>query len=249
MDNTLGTNKIIAKTVAILKSRIKSTSPTLLDIGSGDGSFIKFASESIQGSYFACDYTDKLITNSAIKVDIVNLNNDSLPYPKNSFDAVSITEVIEHLENPRKIIREVFDVLRPGGVAVISTPNILNIKSRLRFLMYGFWNLFGPLKIGLHGIETTNGHISPISYFYIAHAMKESGFENITVIIDKVQKSSIPAFIFLYPFIKLNALRQNRIELKKFQTIDSSNEDFVQQINSVDLLLGRTIIVAGEKKH
>lgn len=246
---TLGTDKITQKAIFLLQEKIKVKSPKILDIGSGDGSFLKIAGELIPGEYYACDYCDELIGHSNIKVDIVDLNRQSLPYPENYFDAVSMTEVIEHLENPRKIVREILDILTPGGVVVISTPNILNMKSRLRFLTYGFWNLFGPLKIGGNPIESTNGHISPISYFYLAHAMKEAGFSNISVTIDKIQKSSIYLGLVLYPFILFSAWLQTRKEQNKYRTIDSSNIEFVQKINSVDLLLGRTIIVTAEKPN
>ncbi len=243
----LGTDKITERAVSILRDKIKKDRPKILDIGSGDGSFLKLAGETIPGEYSACDYTDEIIDNSNIKVDVVDLNQESLPYPEHYFDAVSMTEVIEHLENPRKVVREIFKVLAPGGAVVISTPNILNLKSRLRFLFYGFWNLFGPLKIGGNPIESTNGHISPISYFYLAHALKETGFVNISVTIDKVQKTSLYGALLLYPFIKLNSIRQNRRERNKYRTIDSSNIEFVLKMNSFDILLGRTIIVAADK--
>ena len=243
----LGTDKITEKAVSILREKVKKAKPKILDIGSGDGSFLKIAGEVVPAEYSACDYTDEIIDHSDIAVDVVDLNSQSLPYPENYFDAVSMTEVIEHLENPRKIVREIFSVLIPGGTVVISTPNILNIKSRLRFLLYGFWNLFGPLKIGGNPIESTNGHISPISYFYLAHAMKEAGFINIAVTIDKVQKTSLYGALILYPLIKLNSMLQNRREQKKYRTIDSSNIEFVLKVNSLDILLGRTIIVTADK--
>jgi ubiquinone/menaquinone biosynthesis C-methylase UbiE len=243
----LGTNQITAKTISILKDKIVAKNPKILDIGSGDGSFIKDAREVIQGQYFACDYTDSLLTEVDVRVDIVNLNQQNLPYADNFFDAIAITEVVEHIENPRELVREIFRVLKTDGIIVVSTPNILNLKSRLRFLIYGFWNLFGPLKLNGNGIESTNGHISPISFFYLAHAMCEAGFKNISVSIDKVQKNSLFWLIFLYPIIKLLAMYCNYSEENKFNTIDSSNKNLVNKINSLELLLGRTIIILANK--
>jgi SAM-dependent methyltransferase len=51
---------------------------------------------------------------------------------------VDLVEVIEHIENQPQLIREIQRVLKPGGVVVITTPNILNVMSRLRFLFTGF---------------------------------------------------------------------------------------------------------------
>ena len=58
---------------------------------------------------------------SGQKVDIVDLNiNKHLPYQDNTFDIVTATEVIEHLEDFRAILREMYRVLKPGGVCVLS---------------------------------------------------------------------------------------------------------------------------------
>jgi len=40
-----------------------------------------------------------------------------------SFDAINIGDLIEHVRSPRKLMAEVFRILRPGGVVVILTPN------------------------------------------------------------------------------------------------------------------------------
>ena len=46
-----------------------------------------------------------------------------LPLPDNSFDAILLSEVIEHLEAPQISIREATRVLRPGGRLLVTTPN------------------------------------------------------------------------------------------------------------------------------
>ena len=51
--------------------------------------------------------------------------NAFLPFRTASFDAVDLVEVIEHIENQPQLIRELARVLKPGGVALISTPNML----------------------------------------------------------------------------------------------------------------------------
>ncbi|GIX27869.1 MAG: hypothetical protein KatS3mg123_1750 [Burkholderiales bacterium] len=180
---------------------------------------------------------------SSQKVDNVNLNEDQLPYPDQTFDLVTCTEVMEHLENYRRIIREIFRVTKPGGVAIFSTPNILNLQSRIRFLFFGFWNLFGPLPVGRVENFSTVGHITPVSYFYLAHALAEAGFELRPPEIDKIQRSAIPKFLFLWPFIAVFGYLAKRREIRKYRTIDSSNLKIVEAMNSIKMLLGRTLIV------
>lgn len=48
---------------------------------------------------------------------------EKLPFPDNSFDRVVSREVIEHVVNPKAMLREIYRVLKPGGIAVITTEN------------------------------------------------------------------------------------------------------------------------------
>ncbi|MGZ5024645.1 MAG: class I SAM-dependent methyltransferase, partial [Chthoniobacterales bacterium] len=134
----LSTPSIVRATIA----KIRELSPNLrgdyLDVGSGNGELIDRVIREFEVRVRACDYRDDLMTIGDLKVDVVDLNTGSLPYPNESFDLVTCTEVIEHLENFRPALREISRVLRPGGVFVVSTPNVLNLRSRLRYLFFGF---------------------------------------------------------------------------------------------------------------
>lgn len=187
------------------------------------------------------------MTLSDVKVDIVDLNTEKLPYADSSFDLVTCTEVIEHIEHYRESLREMYRVLKPGGVLVVTTPNILNLKSRLRFLFFGFYNLFGPLHMRESRIYSTGGHINPVSFFYLAHALMDAGFNGVGVTVDKYQRSSFVYFLILFPFLKINAFFNIRKERVKFRTIDESNISHVERMNGVDILLGRTIVVSCTK--
>ncbi|HTN66478.1 MAG TPA: class I SAM-dependent methyltransferase [Burkholderiaceae bacterium] len=160
----LSTDLILAKVAELSRSQFRGGS--YLDIGSGTGALIqmiRLQHPTIEIS--ACDYTDSLMTVPGQNVDIANLNEDALPYAAETFDLVTCTEVIEHLENYRKLIREVFRVTKSGGAAIFTTPNVLNLQSRLRFFFFGFWNLFGPLPIGRAEHYSTVGHITPVPIF------------------------------------------------------------------------------------
>lgn len=218
-----------------------------LDIGSGRGTLITRVKSKLKVEASACDYTDTLMQVPGQKVDIANLNHERLPYDDATFDVVTATEVIEHLEDFRQVVREIHRVLKPGGVCILSTPNILNLNSRLRFLTFGFWNLFGPLPVKHSALYSTGGHINPVSWFYVAHALLDAGFPDVTPHIDRRQRSAMPKLVLLYHFIKFFGFLAMRRERLRFKTLDEANEPLVAAMSSVDMLLGRTIITKSVK--
>ena len=236
------------RVLALLLADARSSSwRSYLDIGSGRGALIARVTSRLEVRASACDYTDALMELSGQRVDVANLNHEPLPYADASFDVVTATEVIEHLHDFRRIVREIQRVLRPGGVCILSTPNILNLNSRLRFLCFGFWNLFGPLPVKHSDLYTTGGHINPVSWFYVAHAMLDAGFVGVEPHVDKVQRSALLKFALLAPWIRLFGRRALRKERVRYRTLDAANEPLVRAMNSTPLLLGRTVIALGRK--
>lgn len=244
---SLSTDKILLKAAEMAFAGDKAIQKSL-DIGSGSGALISLIrAQAPSASTFACDYINTLMELSGQNVEVANLNEDELPYESNSFDLITCTEVVEHLENYHRLLREINRVLKVGGRVVISTPNVLNLQSRVRFLTFGFWNLFGPLPVGRSERFSTVGHITPVPYFYLAHALAESGFENIKLDIDKPQRSAFPKLLILWPLIFLFSKLAIRRERRKYGTVDASNEAYVDKVNSLKMLLGRTIVVSAEK--
>jgi len=121
--------------------------------------------------------------------------NGVLPWPEHTFDAVFSTEGIEHLENHYFFLREISRILKPGGVLVLTTPNITALRSRLRFFGSGFFGrdgrplnetarrplhhiglaTFPELRYELHTcgfrlVEVRHTHIKPVSYLYAIYA-------------------------------------------------------------------------------
>lgn len=243
----LSTGSILRGTLA----KIREYSPQLrgdyLDLGSGNGELIDRVMRTYPVKVRACDYRADLMALNDVRVDVADLNVDPLPYPDASFDLVTCTEVIEHLEHYRFALREMSRVLRPGGVCIVSTPNVLNLRSRLRYLFFGFFNLFGPLRLGDDRHHSTHGHINPVAYFYLAQALHGAGFGEISVSVDKLQRGSWLPFAFLWLPLRIYEAWALRKERKKYHTLDAANEPCVRAMNRTDVLLGRTIIVGCRK--
>jgi len=60
-----------------------------------------------------------------------------LPFPDEGFDLVMLTEVIEHMEDPFRAVREFNRVLRPDGPLVLATPDYGHMEERLGYLFGG----------------------------------------------------------------------------------------------------------------
>jgi len=61
--------------------------------------------------------------------------NQRLPIEDRAVDLVVSIETIEHLENPRALVRELVRVVRPGGLVLVTTPNQLSVLSKLSFVL------------------------------------------------------------------------------------------------------------------
>jgi SAM-dependent methyltransferase len=244
----LSTDKILHAVFAKIREVSPQVHGKYLDIGAGHGDLIRVLSRELTLEPTACDYTGELMRVPGINVDVVDLNTDQLPYGDGIFDLITCTEVIEHIEHYRHTFREIFRILKPGGTLVVTTPNVLNLRSRIRYLLFGFFSLFGPLHLRESRRYLTGGHINPVSYFYLAHALSDAGFTGISVSIDKRQRGSILWLILLWIPIRLFSLWGIHREKHRYKTIDAMNQRFVREMNNTDLLLGRTVVVGCRKK-
>jgi SAM-dependent methyltransferase len=182
-------------------------------------------------------------------VQIVDLNRDPIPYSNDRFTLVTCAETIEHLEHYRETIREIHRVLKPGGLVIVSTPNVLNLRSRLHYLTCGFPNLFGPLAVGERDVHSPRGHINPVGLSYLVHALLDAGFIDLRLSVDRYQRRSLIPFFLLYPPIQIAGRYNYRRERKKYRTITPQNDWAVRAINSRQILLGRTLIVTARKSR
>ena len=246
----MSTSKIYAAVVEVARRRLPQGERVIahLDIGAGRGELISLLGGTLPVKSQACDFHVERFAVDGVHCTQCNLDSAPLPYADAQFDLVTSSEVIEHLENFRRLLREAFRVTRDGGLLIVTTPNVLNAASRARYLISGFGNLFGPLPVRNDKLYSTGGHLSPIPFFYLGHALLDAGFEDIAVRIDKVQRTSALWLVVLYPLIALGKPRFFARERKKFKTITAENERLVRLHFSWDLLVGRTIVVSAVKR-
>ncbi len=99
----------------------------LLEVGCGAGKGTEIFSK-VCSNYTAIDKNDSLIAHHQAKYPNYRFINSFVPpfvgVESNSFDCVVTLQVIEHIEDDHNFLKEIYRVLKPGGKAIITTPNI-----------------------------------------------------------------------------------------------------------------------------
>lgn len=133
-----------------IEEMLTSIAPTenLLDLGCDDGAnTLRFAvaagASEIHGVEIVTDAV-QVARQRDIRAVLSDLN-DSLPYEDATFDAVVSNQVIEHVADTDRFLREILRVLKPSGVAVLSTENLASWHN-LTSLIFG-WQPFSLTNI------------------------------------------------------------------------------------------------------
>lgn len=98
---------------------------------------------------------------------------NEIQIPSNRFDFVVCTEVLEHTLQPFDAVREILRVLKPGGLAFVSTPFNFRIHGPLpdcwRFTEHGLRALFRDFTLlELEELATADRFLMPIHYTLVA---------------------------------------------------------------------------------
>jgi 2-polyprenyl-3-methyl-5-hydroxy-6-metoxy-1,4-benzoquinol methylase len=151
---------------------------TLLDVGPNIGTCLEVARargwqvRGIEINAEAADYCRR-----RRGLDVVAGTLDSRPFPPANFDVVVMGDVIEHLSDPSLTMRQVQELLRPGGVVLISTPNVASFSGRLlQMKPKEHLYLFSPATITtlLRSVELEVVSITPLDRHHNLTAMTHS---------------------------------------------------------------------------
>lgn len=99
----------------------------------------------------------------------------SMPYPRDVFDAVILSEILEHIDNDARGLKEAYRVLKPGGVLAVTVPNA----------NYPFW--WDPINKVMEGLFNRHIQRGPLAGIWANHvrlytpgelraAVEEAGF-------------------------------------------------------------------------
>ncbi len=147
----------------------------LLDVGCSSGAFLSVARD-VGFITTGVEPAEKAArTAQGLGLDVFIGTLEQAGFADQSFDVITLFEVIEHLKEPIPLLQEAFRVLVPGGTMLIGTGNVDSWTAKIK---RGAW---GYLDINHHG-----GHISFFTPESISQIARHTGF-----VVDQIETRGV----------------------------------------------------------
>ena len=154
--------------------KIPSGDVHILDIGCNTGSLVyNLTLRGFRHAYGIDTEEKKIEEGRSIYPDLIGkldkYDGDTLPYENDSFDVVTMFDVLEHIDEVHEfLVKEVRRVLKKGGLLIFQTPNkITNIPWEI--LIHRSFNFYKKY------------HVSLQTYKSLHRMLKKSGFAEILI--------------------------------------------------------------------
>lgn len=166
--------------------RPEGRAPRVLDLGCGDGTVAALMRDAGRVSPVALDWAADAVARARGR-DLAAVRSavdgPGLPFAGRAFDAVVMSEVIEHLVDPDLALEESRRVLVPGGHLLVSTPNLAAWFNRL-LLLAGVQPVFSEVsRIGVFGRpgHQVVGHLRLFTARALVELLRAHGFEDVAL--------------------------------------------------------------------
>jgi 2-polyprenyl-3-methyl-5-hydroxy-6-metoxy-1,4-benzoquinol methylase len=116
--------------------RLLGASGSLLDVGCGEGAFLRFAGErgwKVCGTDVHLTAEARSLNNELFEGDLTEID-----FHGRQFDAIRFNHVLEHTSNPLQELIRAKDLLKKGGIIFLSVPNLGGISPWLKGLQSRF---------------------------------------------------------------------------------------------------------------
>jgi methionine biosynthesis protein MetW len=114
---------------------------TVLDVGCGPGYLAEYLAAQKGCTVVGVEQDPRLAEIArrvCSRVHEVNLETEGLRKIEGKFTTIFFGDVIEHVRNAQELLQQASDLLEVGGRVIVSTPNFVHIKNRLRVLLGSF---------------------------------------------------------------------------------------------------------------
>jgi 2-polyprenyl-3-methyl-5-hydroxy-6-metoxy-1,4-benzoquinol methylase len=144
----------------------------LLDVGCGAGRLLNRMRKlgwEVEGIDFDPQAANKVTTRYGIKTHVGDLVDCKLPDA--FFDAITMSQTIEHLAHPDSTLAECLRILKPGGKLIMTTPNVNSIAASEFGVWWRGWE--APRHLHLFSVQTLT-HLTQRAGFEIIEARSSS---------------------------------------------------------------------------
>ncbi|WP_333656434.1 class I SAM-dependent methyltransferase [Dissulfurispira sp.] len=143
---------------------------SILDIGCFTGEFIYLMSHE-GADVFGIELQDEAveIANERLpgKILKANIMNNDIILPRNQFDIITLLGIIEHVIDPVCLLKKAAELVKPGGLLMIQTPDSASFLART---MGRYWPPYTPIE-----------HIHIFSRRSVSMVLKNLGCKDITI--------------------------------------------------------------------
>ncbi|MFQ5399223.1 MAG: class I SAM-dependent methyltransferase [Anaerolineae bacterium] len=109
------------------------TQGSLLDVGCATGDFL--SEMCLQPGWqivgIEPGHTAVVYAHNEVGLDVVEGFLNDAPFARQTFDVITMWDVLEHVYDPRTVIRQAAYLIKPGGILVVNHPNLDSIDRRL----------------------------------------------------------------------------------------------------------------------
>lgn len=203
----------------------------LLEVGCGEGRGVEILMPLVT-SYIGIDKIQSIIDSLSKKFPAVRFQQAVIPpfhgFSDDSFDSVVSFQVIEHIENDRLFLEEIYRVLKPGGVAIISTPNIRHTLSRNPWHIreYTAEQLCSLCQKVFDRVETKG--IGGNAKVWEYHEANRNSVNKIMRFDFLNLQYRLPAAVLRWPYEVLNRFNRNKLHQQRGNSVIAiSHEDYV----------------------
>lgn len=142
----------------------------MLDLAAGSGAWLARLHDAGFSDLSAVELNAEGFGFDAVQPRSMDLNAPFCEAFDSSFNLVTAIEIIEHLDSPRHLLREIHHLLSKDGYLLLTTPNVGTWRGRINFLLRAEHTYFGEWDY--HNAR----HISPVTDLQMRLMLQEIGF-------------------------------------------------------------------------